>query len=322
MTPPDPGPATALFDRRSWRGHRERAARQGPVEFLHDEVAERLLDRLELVSRPFATALDLGARSGALARALANRPGTARVIAVEPSLGFATRLPGMRVVADPELPPLREHSVDLIVSGLALHWVDDLPGTLIQLRRALTPDGMLQAAMLGGATLIELRTALIEAELAEEGGGSPRVSPAAELLDAAALMQRAGFSLPVVDSETISVTYPDVLALMRDLRGMGETNALILRRRGFLRRATLARAAALYSERFAREDGRIPATFEILFLSGWAPHPDQPRALRPGSAQQRLADALGTVERSLGEKSQPAPATSRPGPPSSSGRPA
>ena len=175
---------------------------------------------------------------------------------------------------------------------LALHWTADLPGALLQLRRALKPDGLLLAAMLGGQTLVELRTALFEAELAEEGGVSPRVSPAIELGDAAALLQRAGFAMPVADSETITATYPDFLALMRELRAMGETNALAARRRGPTRRATLARAAVIYAERFANTDGRIPATLEILFLAGWAPHPSQPKSLPRGSATHRLADAL------------------------------
>ncbi|HEV8679560.1 MAG TPA: methyltransferase domain-containing protein, partial [Stellaceae bacterium] len=196
------------------------------------------------------------------------------------------------VAADPELLPFRDASFDLIVSNLVLHWAADLPGALVQLRRALKPDGLLLAALFGGSTLAELRTALFEAELAEEGGVSPRVSPSIELGDAAALLQRAGFALPVADSETITVTYPDLLALMRDLRGMGETNALAARRRSFLRRATLARAALIYAERFGADGRRIPATFEILFLCGWAPHPSQPQPLRRGSATTRLADAL------------------------------
>jgi SAM-dependent methyltransferase len=199
---------------------------------------------------------------------------------------------GPRVAADPELVPFGEASFDLIASVLALHWVADLPGALVQLRRALKPDGLLLVAMLGGQTLVELRTVLFDAELAEEGGVSPRVSPAIELGDGAALLQRAGFALPVADSETITVGYPDMLSLMRDLRGMGETNALAARRRGGWRRGTLARAAALYAERFGDADGRIPATFEILFLCGWAPHPSQPKPLRRGSATKRLADAL------------------------------
>jgi NADH dehydrogenase [ubiquinone] 1 alpha subcomplex assembly factor 5 len=186
-----------------------------------------------------------------------------------------------------------------------LHWVADLPGALIQLRRALKPDGLLLAAMLGGGTLAELRTVLIEAELAEEGGASPRVSPTAELSDAAALLQRAGFAMPVADVDTVTVTFPDMMALMRDLRGMGETNALAARRRTFLRRSTLARAAALYVERFGSSGGRIPATFEILYLSGWAPDASQPKPRKPGSAARRLADALGTVELSAGDLAPP-----------------
>jgi SAM-dependent methyltransferase len=214
------------------------------------------------------------------------------VVAAEPASEFLARAPSPRVAADPELVPFGEASFDLVASTLALHWTADLPGALIQLRRVLKPDGLLLAAMFGGQTLVELRTVLFEAELVEEGGVSPRVSPAIELADAAALLQRAGFALPVADSERVTVTYPDMLALMRDLRGMGETNALSARRRGGLRRATLARAAALYAERFGDGDGRIPASFEFLFLCGWAPHPSQPRPLRRGSATSRLADAL------------------------------
>jgi SAM-dependent methyltransferase len=286
----DPSP-TALFDRRAWRAHRNRAA-SGAVDFLHDEIGERLLDRLDLVNREFAEMLDLGARNGALAGRLARRPGATRVVMTEPATEAIVRVSGERVAADPELAPFRDKSFDLVVSNLVLHWVSDLPGALVQLRRILRPDGLLLATMFGGQTLIELRTALFEAELAEEGGVSPRVSPAIELGDAAALLQRAGYALPVADSETITVTYPDLLALMRDLRGMGETNALSQRRRQFMRRTTFARAALIYAERFAESDGHIPATFEVLYLYGWAPHPSQPTPLPRGSATARLADAL------------------------------
>ena len=285
-------PQTALFDRRAWRAHRERAARQGSVDFLHDEIADRLLDRLDLVQRGFPIVLDLGARAGGMRQKLLDRPGTMQVVEAEPAAGFLTPRRGLRVAADPELMPFGDASFDLIVSSLALHWVADLPGALVQLRRALKGDGLLLAAMLGGQSLVELRTALFEAELAEEGGVSPRVSPAIELGDAAALLQRAGFALPVADSETITVSYPDMLALMRDLRGMGETNALAARRRGGTRRSTLARAAAIYAERFGDGEERISATFEILFLCGWAPHSGQPKPLKRGSATHRLADAL------------------------------
>jgi len=260
-----------LFDRRAWRLHRDRAARSGCVDFLHCEAADRIVERLDDVGRQFPTVLDLGTHNGALPRALDGRAGIETVVAADLSAAFLARGRGMRVVADPELIPFGEGSFDLAVSALTLHWVGDLPGTLVQLRRILKPDGLLLAALLGGASLVELRTAFFEAELAEEGGVSPRVSPAADLGDIAGLMLRAGFAMPVADSETLTVTYPDALAMMRDLRGMGETNALSARRRAPLRRSTLARAAILYTERFGLPDGRIPATFEVLFLTGRAP---------------------------------------------------
>jgi NADH dehydrogenase [ubiquinone] 1 alpha subcomplex assembly factor 5 len=288
-------PPTALFHRRAWRARRNRAA-SNAVEFLHDEIGERLLDRLDLVNRDFSDVLDLGARDGGLARRLATRPGTRQLVLAEPATRFLASAGGLRVAADPELVPFREASFDLVVSNLVLHWTADLPGVLVQLRRALRPDGLLLAAMLGGQTLIELRTALFEAELEQEGGVSPRVSPSIELGDAAALLTRAGYALPVADSETITVAYPDPLALMHDLRGMGETNALADRRRQFMRRATLARAALIYAERFAEPDGTIPATFEVLYLCGWAPHPSQPKPLPRGSATARLTDALRRQE--------------------------
>ncbi len=304
------GPAAsdpiALFDRPAWRLHRERAARSGIVDFLHFEIAQRLIDRLADVGREFRAALDLGALGGALTRALRQRPGMESVVAADPAAGFLRRGRGWHVAADPELAPFGDGSFDLVVSALALHWVGDLPGALVQLRRVLRGDGLFLAAMLGGATLAELRAVLIEAELIEEGGASPRVSPMVDLGEAAALLQRAGFAMPVADADTITVSYPDILALMRDLRGMGETNALSARRRTPLRRATLARAAALYRERFGSADGRIPARFEVLFLTGWAPHPSQPQPLRPGSAARLPAEALSAVERSAGDHANPA----------------
>jgi NADH dehydrogenase [ubiquinone] 1 alpha subcomplex assembly factor 5 len=294
-----------LFDRRAWRLHRDRAARLCGDDFLFAEVGRRLLDRLDDVGRGFGRVLDLGARSGALSRALAERPETELVVAAEPSHAFLARGEGLRLAADPELLPLREKSFDLVVSNLVLHWAGDLPGALVQLRRALVPDGFFLAAMLGGRTLAELREVLIEAELAEEGGASPRVSPMADLADAAHLLQRARFAMPVADGESLSVSYPDALSLMRELRALGETNALLGRRRAPLNRRTLARAAALYAERFGDLEGRISATFEVFFLAGWAPHPGQPQPLKPGSGQRRLAEALGTVEISAGDRTRP-----------------
>jgi NADH dehydrogenase [ubiquinone] 1 alpha subcomplex assembly factor 5 len=294
-----------MFDRRACRMHRERAARRGGVEFLRTATADRLVDRLGDIVRQFRVVLDLGAYDRALSRTLELRPGTEQVVAAVSCLPLPGEPRDRRVVADLDLVPFRDDSFDLAVSALALHWVADLPGTLVQLRRALKPDGLFLGAMLGGDTLGELRSVLLEAELIEEGGASPRVSPMANLADVAALLQRAGFAMPVADADTIVVTYSDISALMHDLRGMGETNALSARRRTPLRRSTLARAAALYVERYGLHDGRIPATFEILWLAGWAPSASQPRPLRPGSAAHRLSDALGTVELSVGHRTPP-----------------
>ena len=288
-----------LFDRRAWRLHRERAARQGAVDFLHVEISQRLLGRLDHIDRRFPVVLDLGAHCGAVSGGLASRLGVERIIVGDPAIGFLAPSRGIAVAADPELLPFGRQCFDLAISALTLHWVADLPGALIQLRRALKPDGLLLAALFGGTTLGELHTALIEAELAEEGGVSPRISPTIDLADAAALLQRAGFAMPVADADTLTVTYPDMLALMRDLRGMGETNALSARRRTVSRRATLARAAAIYQQRCGLADGRIPATFEILFLTGWAPD-ESAEAAQTGGPRQRPADRTTRRTRALG----------------------
>lgn len=206
------------------------------------------------------------------------------------------------VIADEEALPFADGSLDLAVSALALQFVNDLPGTLIQIRRALKPDGLLLAALLGGDTLIELREAFAEAEAEIEGGVSPRVAPFADVRALGALLQRAGFALPVVDSDRLTVRYDSVFGLMRDLRRMGATNILRERRRRPLKRATLAKMAEVYARRFADADGRLRATFEVAWLSGWAPHESQQKPLKPGAATQRLADALGAREISSGEK--------------------
>jgi SAM-dependent methyltransferase len=306
-----------VFDRRAVRAHRERAARRfADHDFLFREAAERLAERLDDVARVFPRALDLGARTGVLAPLLSSRAGIETLIQCDlsPAMMRAARArpcakEGPRravVVADEEFLPFAEGSFDLIVSCLSLHWTNDLPGALLQARRALKPDGLFLATLLGGETLVELRQALLDAELAETGGAGPRVSPFADLRDAAALLQRAGFALPVADSDTITVEYENALDLMRDLRGMGEANAVVERRKDFSRRSTLLRAAAIYEDRFGREGtGRMPATFQILTLTAWAPAADQPKPLKPGSAKLRLAEALDAVEMKAGERPPP-----------------
>lgn len=292
-----------VFDRRIVKRHRERAAAgANEHDFLFRDVAERLIDRLADTTRRFPLALDLGCREGTLGRLLGVRGGIERLFQCDISPVLARQTGAFAVAADEESLPFADGSFDLVLSNLSLHWVNDLPGALIQVRRALKPDGLFLGAMLGGETLHELRASLLDAEIEIEGGASPRVSPFADVRDAGGLLQRAGFALPVVDRDEITVTYADALALMRDLRGMGETNAVHTRRRGFSRRATLLRAAALYEERFAQKDGRIPATFQVIYLTGWAPHDSQQKPLKPGSAAARLADALGVEEQPAGDK--------------------
>lgn len=289
-----------IFDRRLIRRHRDRAA--AAIErhdFLFQEVADRLSERLDEVRRRFLTILDLGARHGALARQLRARDQTAFVVAMETSAALVRRAPGPRLVADEELLPIAPARFDLVTSNLALHWVNDLPGALAQIRAVLKPDGLFLASLMGGETLVELRACLIEAELAERGGAGPRISPVVDMRDAAALLQRAGFALPMVDQDRLTVHYPDMFALMRDLRGMGETSALLERHTAPLTRAILARAAALYAARFTGADGRIRATFQIFYLTGWAPAASQPKPLAPGSAARRLAEALDAEEQPL-----------------------
>ncbi len=298
--------AMKVFDRGAVRRHRERAsAGFAGHRFLVAEVAERLADRLSDVAREFAAALDLGCHSGELGATLGGRGGIRRLVQADLSEAMVRRASGPRLVCDEELLPFAPASFDLILSVLSLHWVNDLPGALAQIARCLKPDGLFLAALLGGETLHELRQALITAELEEEGGASPRVSPFVELRDAGGLLQRAGLALPVVDSDTITVTYGDALELMAELRGMGESNAVLDRRHGLTRRATLLRAAELYRELYADRDGRLPATFQVLTLTAWAPHESQQKALAPGSARARLAAALSTDEHSAGEKAGP-----------------
>ncbi len=299
----------SVFDRRLVRRHRDRAAAHlDGHDFLFREIAERLADRLDDVTRKFPLALDLGCHGGEIAAALGGRGGIETLVQCDLSAAMARRAAANgrpSLVGDEELLPFAPESFDLVISGLSLHWVNDLPGCLLQVRQCLKADGLFLAAMLGGDTLYELRQALMEAELAEAGGVGPRVSPFADLRDAGGLLQRAGFALPVIDGDRLTVSYADVLKLMHDLRGMGEGNAVQARASRSVNQAIVARTDEIYRRRFGDADGRLAATFQIIYLTAWAPAPGQQRALAPGSARARLADALGAVEISAGDKARP-----------------
>jgi SAM-dependent methyltransferase len=291
-----------IFDSALLRLRRRRAAALGPATFLLDRVAGDLAERLATVLRRFALAVDLGTPGEAVRNALARLESVGSIVAAD-VMADATR-GEIFVAADEAALPFGDATLDLVVSALALQFVNDLPGVLVQIRRALKPDGLFLAALIGGETLTELRQSFAEAESDIEGGVSPHVAPFADLRDLGALLQRAGFALPVTDVDRVTVRYDSVFGLMHDLRRMGATNALLARRRTPLKRATLRRLAEIYAQRFADDDGRLRATFEIVWLSGWAPHPDQQQPLKPGSAKARLADALGSREISTGEKAR------------------
>jgi len=290
-TPPTP---PKIFDRALLRQRRERIARASDPrrDFLFAESGERLLDRLDDVRRRFPLALDLGSRDGLLGRLLQNRGGVETLIQGDLSLGMLRQAGASVLQLDEETLPFAPESFDLILANLSLHWTNDLPGVLAQIRHVLKPDGLFLGVLFGAGTLGELRTAMMEAEIAETGGASARVAPFADLRDAAGLLQRAGFALPVADVETITVTYAGLMPLLADLRAMGEANILDARLRRPTRRAVIARAAALYQEKFATADGRIAASFRLIFLTGWAPHESQQQPARRGSGKINLGDAL------------------------------
>uniref|UniRef100_Q07VC3 Methyltransferase type 11 n=1 Tax=Rhodopseudomonas palustris (strain BisA53) TaxID=316055 RepID=Q07VC3_RHOP5 len=271
-----PTPAPVLFDRQLLRLRQRRAGALGAEGFLLDRVSDEMTERLHAVLRDFAAGADIATPGPQLRDALSGRVGALSAI----ELGDDERL------------ALKPQSLDLAVSALALQFVNDLPGVLAQIRRALKPDGLLLAVMTGGDTLFELRQAFAAAEAEIDGGVSPRVAPAADLRDLGALLQRAGFALPVTDVDRVVVRYDHAFALMQDLRRMGATNILIERSKKPLRRATLTRMAQIYAERFADPDGRIRATFELIWLSGWAPHDSQQQPLKPGSAQASFEHAV------------------------------
>lgn len=289
----------ALFDTALLPLRRKRALdlgfREG-ADFLHRIVRDVLAERLADVTRRFPRALVAGALDAGLPEAINPQAGGEEMRLLDPAgLGEAA------AIRDEVLDVPTGH-FDLVVSSLLMHWLNDPVGHLVQLRHALKPDGLAIAALFGGQTLNELRTALAEAEAEVEGGLSPRIAPMGELRDLGGLIQRAGLTMPVADSERMVASYESPLHLMRDLRAMGETSILTGRRKGFMRRETLMRACEIYHHAFPAEGGRIRATFEIVFLTGWSPGPDQPQPLRPGSAKTRLADALGTFEIPAGEK--------------------
>ncbi|ABS63354.1 Methyltransferase type 11 [Parvibaculum lavamentivorans DS-1] len=307
---PLPANQMLVFDRHVLRRRRDRAAPGFAAhDFLVQRAGDEVAERLAGINRDFDVALDLGSHRGALAEAL-RRTGTSpgkigTLVSADLSPRMLREAPGLRVAADEEMLPFRGASLSLVTSILSLHWVNDLPGALIQIRRALKPDGLFLGALFGGETLTELRQSLAAAEIEMDGGLSPRVSPFADIRDVGSLLQRAGFALPVVDGDRVTVRYADPFKLMAELRGMGETNALAERRRTPLRRATMMRTAEIYREKFGLPDGRVPATFDIVIATGWAPHEDQQKPLAPGSARARLADALGADEIKAGEKTGP-----------------
>ena len=279
---PNPNAAPILFDRPLLRARQARALRDGPATFLLERVAEDAAERLQAVLRQFNNAADIGTPGDQLRDALAGR------------LGHLARID----LPDRESEPLalQPEQLDLAVSALAFQFVNDLPGVLAQIRRALRPDGFLLAAMIGGDTLTELRQSFAAAEAELEGGVSPRVVPFADLREIGSLLQRVKFALPVTDVDRIVVRYASAFALMADLRRMGATNVLVERRRTPSRRATMLRMAQIYGERFADADGRIRATFDVIWLSGWAPHESQQQPLKPGSAKASLAEAVRGVK--------------------------
>jgi SAM-dependent methyltransferase len=291
---PDPAAPDLVFDRALLVRRRNRVAvGAARHEFLLAHVADDIVERLALVRRRFPIAAVIGAHHGLVGRRLRALDSIDLVVETEAAERLLACCGRPSIQADEELLPFRDGALDLAVSTLSLQFVNDVPGTLAQIRRALKPDGLFLGAMLGGGTLNELREAFLAAEAEIEGGASPRVAPFADVRDAGALLQRAGFALPVADNDTLTVTYETPLHLMHELRAMGAGNVLVARRRTPLRRATFVRADEIYRERFSDADGRCRATFEIITMTGWAPHESQQQPLRPGSARALLADALG-----------------------------
>lgn len=293
--------AVNIFDRAAVRIHRDRAARItagrdfGDSNFLFMEVADRLVDRLLDIQRNFEVALDLGCHSGEVLHWLNKNPGKVSHLFqtdMAPAYAKIAHKKSASFVSNEDALPIKPASLDLLITNMSLHWVNDLPGALIQMKQALKPDGLFLGSMLGGDSLFQMRGAIMDAEIELSGGVSPRVSPFATVQDAGRLMQNAGFTIPVLDSEVIDVTYDNLFKLAADLRNMGETNSVHVRNKTFSSRRLFMRAAEIYAEKHQQEDGRIPASFVILYMHGWAPDPSQQQPAKPGSGQASLANFL------------------------------
>ena len=302
QTPPQ------IFNRVAWQHNRNRAAiGYSKTAFLKELACARLVERLEIVRRKFTDILDLGSHGGQMGAALPtgffDQP--VKLTQTDPSAAFLQQARATNPFAQSNLVmlddvlPVAPASFDAVLSAMFLHWMNDLPGMLSQIRLALRPDGLLLANLLGGRSLTELRGCLAEAETEICGGISPRCMPMADIRDLGSLLQRAGFALPVADAELVTVTYPDMFRLMADIRAMGGQNCLIGRTSHFTPRAVFMRAATLYKEKFTEPGGQIKVTVELVTLTGWAPHSSQPKPLPPGSSTNRLAEALGTIETPL-----------------------
>jgi SAM-dependent methyltransferase len=277
-----------LFDRRQVRDQRQRVAEHfHEFAILEPQIAERMADRLAGINRVFSHRLEIGCAG------FSTLPeGRDRTVHCDLAAGLLQGHDGVSVVGDEELLPFGAATFDLVLSSLTLHWVNDLPGTLVQIKNILQPDGLLLAALLGGQSLHELRHAVTEAELEVSGGAATRISPFADIRDLGDLLQRAGFAMPVADLDRITIGYRDIFDLLRDLKGSGNSNALAGRETRPPGRQLFHRAGEIYRERFADPDGLLPATFDVVFLTAWAPGPGQPEPKRPGSATHSLADAL------------------------------
>lgn len=291
---------TELFDRSVLRMRRARVAdKMAQTDFLLRTVATELGERITMIKRDFAVALDLGSHTGLLAQAMSEIPTVGQVVRADPAAALLRHSPYPAVVCEEDALPFGPESLDLIAAPLSMHLVNDLPGALIQIARALKPDGLFITAVLSGSSLGELRQSLLQAESELTGGAGARIAPFIDVRDMGGLLQRAGLALPVSDVDRLNVTYADMFALMHDLRAMGMTNMLRARSRVPLPRGVFLRAAQIYREQFSDKTGRVRATFEIVYAAGWKPHESQQKPLRPGSATRRMADVLGVSEQVL-----------------------